>query len=130
MSQVLNRPLARETERLRRWQVPATRAQPSLREDARRGLLQRPRTMPPKYFYDTLGSQLFDAICTTPEYYPTRTEAALLAQHSDEIIDIARPRTLWNSAAARRARPGTCWMPARPGSRSAATGRSMFAVKS
>ena len=91
MSQALNWSLAREAERLRSWQVPATRSQPSLREDAHCGLLQRPRSMPPKYFYDTLGSQLFDAICDTPEYYPTRTEAALLAQHADEIIDIARP---------------------------------------
>jgi L-histidine Nalpha-methyltransferase len=91
MSQALNRPFAHEAERLRNWQVPGTRPQPSLIEDATRGLLHRPRSMPPKYFYDMLGSQLFDAICATPEYYPTRTEAALLAQHADEIIDIARP---------------------------------------
>lgn len=106
MSQAYHRPLAREAERLRSLQVPATRFQPSLSDDARRGLLQRPRSMPPKYFYDTLGSQLFDAICATPEYYPTRTEAALLAQHADEIIDIARPAHIveFGSGASRKTR--------------------------
>jgi dimethylhistidine N-methyltransferase len=39
----------------------------------------------PKYFYDPLGSSLFTAICELPEYYPTRTEAAILARHRDDI---------------------------------------------
>lgn len=91
MSQALHRPADAAAERLRCWQVPAARPQPSLHDDARDGLLQRPRSMPPKYFYDARGSQLFEAICDTPEYYPSRTEAALLAQHAAEIIDIARP---------------------------------------
>jgi len=91
MSQALHRPVNAPAERLRCWQVSAARPQPSLLDDARDGLLNRPRSMPPKYFYDARGSQLFDAICETPEYYPTRTEAALLAQHAAEIIDIARP---------------------------------------
>ncbi|MBL8359723.1 MAG: L-histidine N(alpha)-methyltransferase [Rubrivivax sp.] len=44
-----------------------------------RGLLARPSTLPPKFFYDALGSTLFDAITLLPEYYPTRTEAAIVA---------------------------------------------------
>lgn len=42
------------------------------------GLSQPQKSIPPKYFYDEAGSELFDAICDLPEYYPTRTEAALL----------------------------------------------------
>jgi dimethylhistidine N-methyltransferase len=42
------------------------------------GLRRRPRYIPPKFFYDARGSQLFDAITQTPEYYPTRTEIAIL----------------------------------------------------
>ena len=49
------------------------------------GLRQRPASIPPKYFYDAKGSQLFDAITELPEYYPTRTEIKLLQQHADEI---------------------------------------------
>ena len=49
------------------------------------GLNRQPRTIPPKYFYDHAGSMLFEAICEQPEYYPTRTEAALLKQYAVEI---------------------------------------------
>lgn len=42
-----------------------------------------------KYFYDALGSHLFDAITRLPEYYPTRTEAAIFARHVDEIAGVA-----------------------------------------
>jgi dimethylhistidine N-methyltransferase len=51
----------------------------------REGLRSRPRSIPPKYFYDAHGSQLFDLICTTPEYYPTRTETAILERHGAEM---------------------------------------------
>lgn len=47
--------------------------------------------MPPKYFYDRRGARLFDAICDTREYYPTRTEEALLQRHAQEIIALAQP---------------------------------------
>ncbi|QCF28058.1 L-histidine N(alpha)-methyltransferase (plasmid) [Hydrocarboniclastica marina] len=40
----------------------------------------------PKFFYDARGSALFDAITATPEYYPTRTEAAIFARHIDEML--------------------------------------------
>ena len=49
------------------------------------GLSSRPRSIPPKYFYDARGSQLFDAITATPEYYPTRTEIALLEGNAAAI---------------------------------------------
>lgn len=49
------------------------------------GLQRRPRQIPPKFFYDERGSELFDAICRTDEYYLTRTEQQLL-QHNAEAI--------------------------------------------
>ena len=49
------------------------------------GLRQQPAQAAPKYFYDRLGSQLFEAITELPEYYPTRTEAAIFAAHGAEI---------------------------------------------
>lgn len=67
-------------------------AQPiaSTAEDVRAGLLSRPRWLSPKYFYDDRGSALFESICQTREYYPSRTEAALLEAHGREIIEHAR----------------------------------------
>lgn len=67
---------------------------PSLADDVRKGLLQLPRSLPPKYFYDETGSILFDQICQTEEYYPTRTEAALLDAHAEQIIDMCRPASI------------------------------------
>jgi dimethylhistidine N-methyltransferase len=49
------------------------------------GLSARPRHVSPKWFYDAEGSRLFDRICALPEYYPTRTELALLDRHATEI---------------------------------------------
>lgn len=49
------------------------------------GLSSRPRAIAPKWFYDRTGSNLFEQICGLPEYYPTRTEFALLEQHGREI---------------------------------------------
>jgi len=54
--------------------------------EVQRGLARRPRTLPCKYFYDQRGSQLFEAICETPEYYPTRTELAIMRENRREII--------------------------------------------
>ena len=55
--------------------------------DAIEGLQQSPKSLPPRYFYDAKGSQLFEQICELPEYYPTRTEAKILKQYAAEIID-------------------------------------------
>ena len=49
------------------------------------GLTKAQKVIPPKFFYDETGSQLFDAICELPEYYPTRTEIDILQKYSDEI---------------------------------------------
>ena len=49
------------------------------------GLTAKPKRIPPKYFYDETGAQLFEAITATPEYYPTRCEIAILRDRADEI---------------------------------------------
>ncbi len=61
----------------------------SLCEDVLRGLAARPKAIPPKFFYDERGSHLFDAICELPEYYPTRTETAILQANVREIAALA-----------------------------------------
>ena len=67
----------------------------TLASDVRAGLSKRPRSIPPKHFYDATGSALFDAICDLPEYYLTRAERALLERHADAIVDLAgAPSTL------------------------------------
>ncbi len=55
------------------------------------GLSSVPKTLPAKYFYDDLGSDLFEAICDLPEYYLTRTEHQLLEQSADEIATLIGP---------------------------------------
>ncbi len=54
-------------------------------EDVIQGLNQSPKVLPPKYFYDDCGSQLFEQICDLPEYYPTRTEAWILQHYAPAI---------------------------------------------
>jgi L-histidine Nalpha-methyltransferase len=59
--------------------------QASIRAELTTGLLLPQATVSPKYLYDALGSRLFDAITELPEYYPTRTEGAILAQQLPQI---------------------------------------------
>jgi L-histidine N-alpha-methyltransferase len=59
----------------------------SFAEDVRTGLGARPYTLSPKYFYDDLGSALFEAICRLPEYYLTRIERDLLATYGAQIAE-------------------------------------------
>jgi L-histidine N-alpha-methyltransferase len=66
----------------------------ALRADARAGLTATPKHLPPKWFYDARGSALFEEITALPEYYPTRTEAALLARSVDEIAVASGADTL------------------------------------
>jgi L-histidine Nalpha-methyltransferase len=66
----------------------------SLRRDVREGLTATPKALPPKYFYDARGSDLFDEITRLPEYYPTRAETAILTEHADEIVTLSGARTL------------------------------------
>ena len=54
--------------------------------EVRRGLIAPPRSLSPWMFYDAEGSRLFECITTLPEYYPTRTERAILARYADAII--------------------------------------------
>lgn len=55
------------------------------------GLHANPAAVAPKYFYDPLGSKLFEAICELPEYYPTRTEAALATRYGAELARAVGP---------------------------------------
>src|SRR5947208_3772177 len=57
-----------------------------LAEDVLDGLTRPLKELPPKHFYDARGSELFDAICELPEYYPTRTERSILAGCATEIV--------------------------------------------
>ena len=60
-------------------------ADPAFLADLMHALAAPPRSISPKYFYDAQGSRLFDQICSLPEYYPTRTERAILARHAAEM---------------------------------------------
>lgn len=77
--------------RYRFQEVEPVRQTPTLAEDVLDGLFSDPRSLSPKYFYDHTGSKLFDQICEAPEYYPTRTEAALLRQYAVSIIQLVQP---------------------------------------
>jgi L-histidine N-alpha-methyltransferase len=66
----------------------------ALEADAREGLTERPKDLPPKWFYDERGCELFDAITRLPEYYPTRAERAILAERADDIARATRADTL------------------------------------
>jgi L-histidine Nalpha-methyltransferase len=58
----------------------------TLANDVLDGLTKPFKELPPKHFYDTRGSELFELICGLPEYYPSRTERAILEQRSAEIV--------------------------------------------
>ena len=66
----------------------------ALADDVRRGLGERPRSLPPKYFYDAVGSALFERITRLPEYYLTRAEHVLLDAHARVILGEARPEEI------------------------------------
>lgn len=73
----------------------ANDAKPDVCEDHAQileGLCARQKWISPKYFYDERGSELFDEICRLPEYYPTRTELALMDRHLGEISRLVGPR--------------------------------------
>ena len=74
--------------------LAADAADAALRRDVRDGLTQHPKTLPPKWFYDAVGSDLFDQITRLPEYYPTRAEAQILAARAGEIATASGADTL------------------------------------
>jgi L-histidine N-alpha-methyltransferase len=69
-------------------------AERSLRQDARLGLGSSPKWLPPKWFYDARGSDLFEQITRLPEYYPTRTESSILVAHAADIARRTGAHTL------------------------------------
>ena len=77
-----------------------------LAEDVRSGLTKTPKELSAKYFYDARGAELFEQICELPEYYPTRTERALLDAIADELVAACRPTTLveFGSGSSRKTR--------------------------
>jgi len=66
-------------------------AERRLADDVLDGLTRPFKEIPPKHFYDSRGSKLFERICELPEYYPTRTEMAILEASAPAIVDAARP---------------------------------------
>lgn len=66
----------------------------ALRRDVRDGLSQTPKSLPPKWFYDSVGSDLFDQITRLPEYYPTRAEAEILRARAADIAAASGADTL------------------------------------
>jgi L-histidine Nalpha-methyltransferase len=66
----------------------------ALRADVRSGLTSPRKSLPPKYFYDERGSELFDQITRLPEYYLTRAEASILAERSAEIAELSQCQSL------------------------------------
>jgi L-histidine Nalpha-methyltransferase len=78
----------------------------TIADDVREGLLQTPKRLSPKYFYDDRGSRLFEAICELPEYYLTRAEHALLRRAAAGIIERVDPTHLieLGSGASRKTR--------------------------
>jgi L-histidine N-alpha-methyltransferase len=66
----------------------------SLRQDVADGLTAFPKTLPPKWFYDERGSELFEEITRLEEYYPTRRERAILTERAAEIASVTGARTL------------------------------------
>ena len=71
--------------------APAEPAGSEFARALRQALVEQPHRISPKFFYDAAGSALFDRICELPEYYPTRTELALLDRHAEEMAALIGP---------------------------------------
>jgi L-histidine Nalpha-methyltransferase len=74
--------------------LAADSAYHALRRDVLDGLQRTPKSLPPKWFYDSVGSDLFDQITRLPEYYPTRAEAEILRSRSGEVAAASQADTL------------------------------------
>ncbi|MFK0294090.1 L-histidine N(alpha)-methyltransferase [Streptomyces sp. NPDC090442] len=74
--------------------LPPDATAAALRADVAEGLSRTPKHLPPKWFYDARGSELFDEITTLPEYYPTRAEREILRATADRIAAATGARTL------------------------------------
>ncbi|MBL1093058.1 MULTISPECIES: L-histidine N(alpha)-methyltransferase [Streptomyces] len=74
--------------------LPADATAAALRADVAQGLSATPKQLPPKWFYDARGSDLFEEITTLPDYYPTRAEREILLTRADHIAAATHARTL------------------------------------
>lgn len=74
--------------------LPEDATDAALRADVLHGLSRSPKTLPPKWFYDARGSELFEEITRLPEYYPTRAEREILIDRAGEIAAASGARTL------------------------------------
>lgn len=79
---------------IRRLSAPAL-LRDELAADVEAGLLTPPRTLPPKYFYDARGSELFEQITRLPEYYPTRAETEILEAGAGRIVSAVAPAEIF-----------------------------------
>ena len=69
--------------------LPDNFSQRALREDVRAGLTSQPKSLPPKWFYDKVGSELYEQITRLPEYYPFDAEREILLARASQIVDRA-----------------------------------------
>ncbi|MFD8618580.1 MULTISPECIES: L-histidine N(alpha)-methyltransferase [unclassified Streptomyces] len=74
--------------------LPEDATDAALRADVLSGLTRHPKTLPPKWFYDARGSELFEEITRLPEYYPTRAEREILEERAEEIAAASGARTV------------------------------------
>ncbi|MFJ2645460.1 L-histidine N(alpha)-methyltransferase [Streptomyces sp. NPDC087420] len=74
--------------------LPEDATDAALRADVLQGLTRTPKVLPPKWFYDAKGSDLFEEITRLPEYYPTRAEREILVDRSAEIAEVTGARTV------------------------------------
>ncbi|MCX4722318.1 L-histidine N(alpha)-methyltransferase [Streptomyces sp. NBC_01306] len=74
--------------------LPEDATDAALRADVLQGLTRTPKTLPPKWFYDARGSELFEEITALPEYYPTRAEREILLARAGDIAEATGARTL------------------------------------
>jgi L-histidine N-alpha-methyltransferase len=81
-------------ERLKIERLVDPQSHDTLASDVLRGLTRKPKWLPSKHLYDERGGELFEQICALPEYYPTRTERALLELHAGDIVRLAKPSSM------------------------------------
>jgi L-histidine Nalpha-methyltransferase len=77
---------AKQSDSLTIYRLDLSESQTSFAQDVLAGLTSTPKTLLPKYFYDELGSRLFEAICCLPEYYLTGDENEIVAENVGEIM--------------------------------------------